>query len=154
MCLSWLMGKFIFPRSWLRHSRGKILSLFLNIKGICHFLVVSENLLIKLPWRKFWTFGHYAGGTSFCPSGVVTTLGENYFPRGWSRYQPLGKLFSQRLVQMPTSGKIIFPEVGPYTNHGENNFPWWWYKIVYLLVYTWMKFSLSTRKCNTLGVDK
>ena len=44
MCLSWFMGNFFFLLSWLRHSRRKIPSLFLHIKGLGHFLKKSENL--------------------------------------------------------------------------------------------------------------
>ena len=58
MCLSWFMGKFFFLLSWLRHSRRKIPSLFLHIKGLGHSLafpgVPYHSLeFLGIPCRSF-----------------------------------------------------------------------------------------------------
>ena len=50
MCLSWLLGKFFFPRSWLRHSRGKNPSLFFHTKGLgqsCQFKKWEKNSFLS-----------------------------------------------------------------------------------------------------------
>ena len=54
MYLSWLRGNFIFPLSWLRHSRGKIPSLFLHTKGLAQFwrLVNRRNYSIPTFCKK------------------------------------------------------------------------------------------------------
>ena len=53
MCLSWLMGKSIFPCSWLRHSQGKIQAPILLWNGIT-FLFSRWKLWTH---RKFMTSG-------------------------------------------------------------------------------------------------
>ena len=53
MCLSWFMGKFIFPLSWLRHSRGKIPSLFLHTKGLANWLTFVEHQYFPSKSRTF-----------------------------------------------------------------------------------------------------
>ena len=47
MCLSWLLGKFLFPQSWLRHSWGKSPSLFFHTMGLGHWQLSCMALSVK-----------------------------------------------------------------------------------------------------------
>ena len=76
------MGKFIFPLSWLRHSWGKILSLFLYTKGISQTFrhhqwdkILSHWRGHHHPWDKILSHwrGHHHPWEKFYPTGVATT---------------------------------------------------------------------------------